>query len=113
MSDKHVSLPKAFSGGDWNEWLLRFDICAEANGWKNDVRVVKLPTLLEGEALAIFTEIGEDERKDYHKALKKAFHPTEAQFSVLKQFEKKAIASGRVSTHVLAPSEKTFECCNA
>ena len=30
---------KAFSGGDWNEWLLWFDICA--NGWKNenDVRV--------------------------------------------------------------------------
>ena len=28
---------------------------------------MKLPTLLEGEALAIFTEIGEDERKDYHK----------------------------------------------
>ena len=52
-----------------------------------DVRVVKLPTLLEGEALAIFTEIGEDERKDHHKvtdALKKAFHPTEAQYSVLK-----------------------------
>ena len=84
MVEKHVSLPKAFSGGDWNEWLLRFDICAEANGWKNDVRVVKLPTLLEGEALAVFTEIGENERKDYHKvtdALKGAFHPTESQFS--------------------------------
>ena len=51
-----------------------------------DVRVVKLPTLLEGEALAIFTEIGEDERKDYHKVtdvLKKAFHPMEAHFLVL------------------------------
>ena len=113
MVEKHVSLPKAFSGGDWNEWLLRFDICAEANGWKNDVRVVKLPTLLEGEALAVFTEIRENERKDYLNvtdALKRAFHmhPTKSQFSVLKQFEKKAIASGRVSSHVLAQSEKTL-----
>ena len=97
MVEKHVSLPKTFSGGDWNEWLLRFDICAEANGWKNDVRVVKLPTLLEGEALAVFTEIGENERKDYHKvtdALKGAFHPTESQFSVLKQFEKRQLLPG-------------------
>ena len=78
MVEKHVSLPKAFSGGDWNEWLMRFDICAEANGWKKDVRVVKLPTLLEGEALAVFTEIGEDERKKVTDALKRAFHPTEA-----------------------------------
>ena len=53
---------------------------------------MKLPTLLEGEALAVFREIGENERKDYHKvtdALKRAFHPTESQFSVLKQFEKR------------------------
>ena len=108
MVEKHVSLPKAFSGGDWNEWLLRFDICAEANGWKNDVRVVKLPTLLEGEALAVFTEIGENERKDYLKvtdALKRAFRYSNNL--------KKAIASGRVSSHVLAQSEKTFECSNA
>ena len=55
---------------------------------------MKLPTLLEGEALAVFREIGENERKDYHKvtdALKRAFHPTESQFLVLKQFEKRQL----------------------
>ena len=110
MSGKHVSLPQPFSGGDWNEWLLRFDICAEANGWENDIRVVKLPTLLEGEALAVFTEIGEDERKDYPKVtniLQKAFHPTESQFSVLKQFEKRQLLSGE-SPRMFLHSLKNF-----
>ena len=50
---------------------------------KGMARVVKLPTLLEGE--------------DYQKvtnASKRAFHPTKVHFSVLKQFKKKATASG-------------------
>ena len=54
---------------------IAVDICAEANRWKNDVSVVKLPTLLEGDALAVFTEIGEDERKDYPTLCKRHFIP--------------------------------------
>ena len=78
--------------------------------WKNDAMVVKLPTLLEGEALAVFTEIGEDERKDYQKvrdAVKRVFHPTEAQFSVLKQFEKRQLLPGE-SPRMFLHSLKRF-----
>ena len=51
------SLPKPFSRGNVSEWLQRFDICCEANSWNDDIRVKKLPTLLEGEALAIWLEL--------------------------------------------------------
>ena len=48
-SKRAISVPKPFSSGDAAEWFLRFDICSAANDWK--VKAVKLPTLLEGEAL--------------------------------------------------------------
>ena len=99
MVEKHVSLPKPFSEGDLNLlWLSRFEICAAANGWNDEVKAAKLPTLLEGEALAVFLELEQDaHRKDYQmikQYLQKAFHPVEAQFSVLQQFEKRRLLPG-------------------
>ena len=61
-----ISVPKPFSSGDAaDEWFLRFDICSAANDWT--VKAVKLPTLLagEGEALAAWLDLGEDDRKEY------------------------------------------------
>ena len=49
-SSSHVSLPKPFASGNISEWFTRFDICSDANEWDDDKKVVKLPTLLEGEA---------------------------------------------------------------
>ena len=37
MTEKHISLPKPFTGGDIAEWLQRFDICCEANAWDGDI----------------------------------------------------------------------------
>ena len=48
---KHVALPKPFQNGDVVEWIQKFEICANANEWTEEVRGKKLPTLLEGEAL--------------------------------------------------------------
>ena len=61
----HVSLPKTFDTGKALEWFQRFEIYCRANGWDNDKMALKLPTLLEGEALAVWLDLTDDERKDY------------------------------------------------
>ena len=70
-SATHVSLPKTFDSGKASEWFKRFEICCHANGWDNDKMALKLPTLLEGEALAIWLELTEDEQRDYTVTKKK------------------------------------------
>ena len=61
----HVSLSKPFTTGDAVEWFQRFEICSHANDWNDAKKALKLPTLLEGEALAIWVELTDDEQKDY------------------------------------------------
>ena len=71
MVSKHVSLPSAFSEGDPTEWFKRFEICSASNDWDSAMRAKKMPTLLEGEALAVCLDLGEDDQKDYNEAKKK------------------------------------------
>ena len=40
-SSTHTSLPKPFASGNVREWLTRFDICSDANGWDEKVRAVR------------------------------------------------------------------------
>ena len=61
----HVSLPKPLGSGDAYEWLKKFEICCKANKWTHETKALKLPTLLEGEALAVWLEQSEDEQADY------------------------------------------------
>ena len=68
MATTHVSIPKSFSGGDAREWFQKFEICSDANGWDGAKKAKKLPTLLEGEALASWLELTEDEKKDFDAA---------------------------------------------
>ena len=62
---RHVSVPKAFAGGDVCEWLTWFKICTRANAWTDERKALTLPTLLEGEALAVWLELNEAEQGDY------------------------------------------------
>ena len=66
MVDCHVSVPKPFASGDAAEWFNRF--ASQANSWNNATKALKLPTLLEGEALAMWLELGDRERTDYAMA---------------------------------------------
>ena len=94
-SHVHVSLPKPFSTGDAVEWFQRYEICSRANSWDNDKKVLKLPTLLEGEALAVWLELTEDEQKDYAVTKKKiveAIMPM--RFVSLEDFHKRALLPG-------------------
>ena len=70
MAERHVSLPKPCANGDVNEWFKRFDICCKANGWNAATSALKLPTLLEGEALAVWLELSEEQQGDYAAAKK-------------------------------------------
>ena len=76
MAYWHISLPQPFVQEDPMEWFRRFEICSKTNAWDDAARAAKLPTLLEGEALAIWLELAEDEQGDYEVA-KQTLHVTE------------------------------------
>lgn len=71
MSERHISVPKPFASGEVSEWFTRYEICCKANGWNDEQKALKLPTLLEGEALALWLELAEEEQKDYKTAKEK------------------------------------------
>ena len=96
MATTHVSIPKSFSGGDAREWFQKFEICSDANGWEAAKKAKKLPTLLEGEALAAWMELTDEEKSDYDvtkgKLIKK-MAPLE--FVSLEEFQKQSIFPGK------------------
>ena len=61
----HISLPRPFASGDVGEWFQQYEICCRANAWDAEKKTLKLPTLLEGEALAVWLELTEEQQKDY------------------------------------------------
>ena len=95
MAERHVSIPKPFSTGDITEWFQRFEICFRANGWNDEAKAVKLPTLLEGEAIAVWLELSEEEQAEYKTAKKllcKRLMPME--FISLDDFHKRKYRQG-------------------
>ena len=64
MEAGHISVPKSFCKGDAHEWFQRFEICCSANQWNDEVKAWKLATLLEGETLAIWLELSEEQQAD-------------------------------------------------
>ena len=67
-STRHISLPSIFCKGDPTEWFKRFKICCNANDWSDRLKVKKLPTLLEGEALVIWLELISEQQLNYGQA---------------------------------------------
>ena len=95
MASPHISLPKPFATGDAVEWFQRFEICSRANEWNDNKKALKLPTLLEGEALAVWVELTDEEQKDYAATKKKiidAIMPM--QFVSLADFHKRLLLPG-------------------
>ena len=95
MAQKHISVPRPFASGNITEWLIRFEICSKANGWDDDVKAVKLPTLLEGEALAVWLDLTEEQQKVYSVTvdkLKRSLAPSE--FSSLESFHTRKLHPG-------------------
>ena len=63
-----ISVPKPFAEENPNERFQRFDICCTANGWDDEAKAKRSPTLLEGEALAVWLELSEAKQKSYKDA---------------------------------------------
>lgn len=94
-AERHVSLPKPFASGDAKEWFKRFDICCKANGWNEATQALKLPTLLEGEALAIWLELTEEQQGNYTTAkdsIVKTMMPME--FISMDEFHRRKLRPG-------------------
>ena len=64
-TSKHISLPRQFSEGEPKEWFQKYETCCDANNWDDATKAKNLPTLLEGEALAIWLELSTEERGSY------------------------------------------------
>ena len=86
-SNKHISLPKPLAEEDPMNWFLKYEICCVANEWGDEMKAKKLPTLLEGEALAVWLELSAEQQASYDAAkakITKAMVP--AQFVSLDDF---------------------------
>ena len=92
MAQHHVSLPKLFADGDVHDLFKRYDICCRANGWDASTKALKLLTLLEREALAVWSDLEEEQQSDYDKAKEKISNtimPTE--FVSLDEFKRRKL----------------------
>ena len=92
MAARHISIPKSFSDGDAREWFQRFEICCAANQWNDEAKARKLP---EGEALAIWLELSEEQKADYKVAKEQLIEkmvPTE--FVSLEEFHSRKMRPG-------------------
>jgi len=49
-----ISAPKPLAEENPIEWFQWFNIFFTANGWNDEAKAKRLPTLLEGEALAVY-----------------------------------------------------------
>jgi len=67
-TNKHISLPKPLAEGDPTNWFVKYEICCVANDWGDESKAKKLPTLSEGETLAIWLELSEKQQASYGTA---------------------------------------------
>ena len=92
---KHISLPSLFSSGNISEWFVQFDICSKANGWNDETKALNLPTLLEGEALASWLELSEEQQGDFKIAKEKLVGKmTPLPFTALEEFHARKLYPG-------------------
>jgi len=109
MASKHVSIPKSFTDGDAQEW-----ICAATNEWNDVTKLLKLPTLLEGEALAVWLELSAESTADYttaKKSLISKMAPTE--FISLEEFYSRKLRPGEAIALYLHNLKRLLKASNA
>ena len=57
---RQLCLPKPFGFGDVETWLRRFNLCAEANRWAAEDKLLRLQTFLCGRAFAVYERLEDD-----------------------------------------------------
>ena len=60
-----LALPEPLHDEDAKSWFKRYEVCAAANGWNDQKKLLRLPTLLKGRAWAIYDSLGDDQIDSY------------------------------------------------
>lgn len=58
-----LALPEPLQDGDARSWFKRFEVCAAANEWNDQKKLLRLPTLLRGRAWAVFDALTEEQTR--------------------------------------------------
>uniref|UniRef100_A0A5S6R1E0 CCHC-type domain-containing protein n=1 Tax=Trichuris muris TaxID=70415 RepID=A0A5S6R1E0_TRIMR len=90
-------LPPTFRDGDFQLWIKRFEICADANCWNSQTRALRLPTLLDGEAFMVYNSLEAETRGSYtelKRALCSALQPGAGEAPAYAAFERRRMEPG-------------------
>ena len=60
-----IALPEVLRGEDAKSCFKRFEVCTGANGWNNEKKLHRVPTLLQGRAWAVYDFLIEEETDTY------------------------------------------------
>ena len=60
-----IALPEVLCGEDAKLWFKRFEVCAGANGWNDERKLCRVPTLLQGRAWAVYDSLTDGETDTY------------------------------------------------
>ena len=67
-----LALPEPLHDEDAKSWFKRLEVCVAANGWNDNKKLLRLPTLLKGRAWAIYDNSLGDDQIDTYQHLKEA-----------------------------------------
>ena len=54
-----LALPEPLDGDDARSWFKRYEVCATANGWNDQKKLLRLPTLLKGRSWAVYDSLSD------------------------------------------------------
>ena len=90
-------LPTKCDGEDIVAWFREFDACSQANGWKDENKLKKLPAFLRGRAASHFYAIPDNEKTTYAAAtqrLKEALCPLVERENYYALFDARLLRTG-------------------
>ena len=60
-----LALPEPLVDDEARSWFKRYEVCASANGWNDQKKLLRLPTLLKGRSWAIYDSLQDEETDTY------------------------------------------------
>ena len=60
-----LALPEPLDGDDAKSWFKRYEVCAIANGWNDQKKLLRLPTLLKGRSWAVYDSLSDADTDTY------------------------------------------------
>ena len=79
-----------FEGGDVDEFIKHFEICALANCWNEEKNALMIAICLKGEALEVDKTVGTEGRNNYltvKETLQTDFRAEDQKFTALSEFQ--------------------------